>query len=219
MSYSFVSLPRSSVEADFEADAASSGAAALFTASFSFVTARTTAAVLKRSLLLDNRLVVELFLSFLSFLLTLKLLVKLPRLNDAEEKEEQRRRDDDDDDKVEEVEVDEEEKTLHRDDEEEEEEKDVGACFFATVRTDDANVAALIFILCMWMCFLWCVSLRARVRVRVLTLCGGERFLAEKKKSPKKKKEKILRGDPGAKKRRERRRPKARARKKKKKAL
>ena len=175
MSYSFVSLPRSSVEADFEADAASSGAAALFTTSFSFVTARTTAAVLKRSLLLDNRLVVELFLSFLSFLLTLKLLVKLPRLNDAEEKEEQRRRDDDDDDKVEEVEVDEEEKTLHRDDEEEEEEKDVGACFFATVRTDDANVAALIFILCMWMCFLWCVSLRARVLRVVLTFCVVEK--------------------------------------------
>ena len=192
MSYSFVSLPRSSVEADFEADAASSGAAALFTTSFSFVTARTTAAVLKRSLLLDNRLVVELFLSFLSFLLTLKLLVKLPRLNDAEEKEEQRRRDDDDDDKVEEVEVDEEEKTLHLDEEEEEEEKDVGACFFATVRTDDANVAALIFILCMWMCFLWCVSLRARVLRVVLTFCVVESALSRRKKKETKKKRKKI---------------------------
>ena len=192
MSYSFVSLPRSSVEADFEADAASSGAAALFTTSFSFVTARTTAAVLKRLLLLDNRLVVELFLSFLSFLLTLKLLVKLPRLNDAEEKEEQRRRDDDDDDKVEEVEVDEEEKTLHLDEEEEEEEKDVGACFFATVRTDDANVAALIFIL--WMdVFLWYLRARrwSRVFACVLTLCGGERAFSPQKKRQKKKKEKF----------------------------
>jgi hypothetical protein len=179
MSYSFVSLPRSSVEADFEADAASSGAAALFTTSFSFVTARTTAAVLKRLLLLDNRLVVELFLSFLSFLLTLKLLVKLPRLNDAEEKEEQRRRDDD---KVEEVEVDEEEKTLHLDDEEEEEEKDVGACFFATVRTDDANVAALIFILCIVDVF-FVVCLRACVSRMCLLLCGGEEKRAETAKT------------------------------------
>ena len=150
------------------------------------MTARTTAAVLKRSLLLDNRLVVELFLSFLSFLLTLKLLVKLPRLNDAEEKEEQRRRDDDDDDKVEEVEVDEEEKTLHLDDEEEGEEKDVGACFFATVRTDDANVAALIFIL--WMdVFLWYLRARrwSRVFACVLTLCGGERAFSPQKKRKK----------------------------------
>ena len=184
MSYSFVSLPRSSVEADFKADAASSGAAALFTASFSFVTARTTAAVLKRLLLLDNRLVVkESFLSFLSFSLTLKLLVKLPRLNDAEEKEEQRRRDDEVDE-VDEVEVDEEEKTLHLDDEEEEEEeKDVGACFFAAVRTDDANVAALIVFIFALMCFCGCLS--GRVARRVLLCCVVENepaFIAKNKK-------------------------------------
>jgi hypothetical protein len=118
-------------------------------------------------------------LSFLSFLLTLKLLVKLPRLNDAEEKEEQRRRDDD---KVEEVEVDEEEKTLHLDDEEEEEEKDVGACFFATVRTDDANVAALIFILCIVDVF-FVVCLRACVSRMCLLLCGGEEKRAETAKT------------------------------------
>ena len=174
MSYSFVSLPPSSVEADFEAETASSGAVALFTASFSFVTARTTAAVLKRLLLLDNPLVGEFFLLFLSFLLTLKLQVKLPRLNDAEEKEEQRRRDDDDDsvEEVEEVEVNEEEKTLHLDDEEEE--KDVGACFFAAVRTDDASVAALIFILCG--CVLWVFARASRrvLRVRAFVVrCVG----------------------------------------------